>query len=415
MTRRDAQDGTSAELSLSERQAMVLRALVSAYVGHAGPVGSASLAPLLSTPLSPASIRNTLGELHGLGLIEKAHASAGRVPTVEGLRLFVDRLLEVGDLGPHHQRLLDREFDGIDAGEAPRQASQILSQHTRQLGFVLAPRVEHLSLASIHLVPVSSGRILAVLVARNGAVIERVVDVDPPLSPRELERVRALLVERLAGGTLAALRRRLEAERASLRGEADDLLRRAWALGLEACRATSTTPAEALVIATRLALLDQPEFADPERIRGLFAALETNERLLTLLTRLARGEGVGPGVGLSMSLGVELGEPALRDCALVVRPYGASDGLPEHPAEAGAQDAGGASSTTRARSGVAPIDHRAGFGGTPAAGAGGDGDLESGDEFLGVLGVIGPRRMDYGRVIPLVDYCSRLVTRKLRA
>jgi heat-inducible transcriptional repressor len=348
---------------------MVLRALVSAYIGQAGPVASTALSHLTSKPLSPASIRNTLGELHEAGLIDKAHASAGRVPTSDGLRLYVDHLLELGDLGPHQQRLLEREFEGFDAGETPKQASQLLSDHTRQLGFVVAPRVEHLRLRTIHLVPVAERRVLAVLVAENGGMIERVIDVAVPISRRELEKVREHLAERIEGRTLVGLRRFLEDERVRLRGEADDLMRRSWSLGLRACEVSNVSVEEDLVVATRLALLDQPEFSDPERIRGLFGALETNQRLLELLQRIAQADRGEMGVGLSMSLGAELGEPSLRDCVLVAVPYGAT-GVSGEPDE-----------------------------GIP----------------LGVLGVIGPQRMDYGRVIPLVHYCSEIVTRKLLA
>jgi heat-inducible transcriptional repressor len=365
--------------TLSDRQAMVLRALVATYVGQAGPVASSTLSQRMPTRLSPASIRNTLGELHELGLIDKAHASAGRVPTAAGLRVFVDLLLEVDDLGPHHRRLLDREFDRVEPEAAARSASQLLSEHTRQLGFVVAPRVERLRLQTIHLVPVAAGRILAVIVARNGAVIERLIEALDPIPPRELERVQAALAARVEGRTLVGLRRLLEEERDGLRGEADAFLRRVWRLGLQACERPDRVAAEDLVIATRLALLDQPEFSDPERIRGLFAALETHERLLALLHRIADTDADEPAMGLSISLGEELGEPALRDCALVAVPYGAA-----------AEGAGS------------------------AAGHDATGDAGSG-HALGVLGVIGPQRMDYGHVLPLVHYCSELVTRKLRA
>ena len=104
---------------LSERQAMVLSALVAAYVGQAGPVASGTLKHLIPTALSSASIRNTLAELHEAGLIDKAHASAGRVPTPTGMRLFLDELLDVADLGPHQQRLLDRALADVDAAETP--------------------------------------------------------------------------------------------------------------------------------------------------------------------------------------------------------------------------------------------------------------------------------------------------------
>lgn len=365
--------GAPEPVELTERRAMVLRALVAAYVGQAGPVASTTLSHLMPTPLSPASIRNTLSELHERGLIAKAHASAGRVPTAMGLRVFVDELLEIGLLGPHHQRLLDRAFDSVDPGEAPRQASHLLSEHTRQLGFVLAPRVERLRLETIHLIPVATGRILAILVAENGNVVERVIEDEGPISARALEQVRDHLAERIGGRTLLGLRRLLEAERDGLRGEADAFLRRAWQVGLAACQGSEADGADDLVITSRLALLDQPEFADPERIRGLFATLETNERLLALLEQIAEADAGERRVGLAMSLGTELGEPSLRDCTLVAVPYGGG-------AEAGAAGA--------EAEGVAP---------------------------LGMLGVIGPQRMDYSRVIPLVGYFSDAVTRKLLA
>jgi len=383
--------GSRLDSELSERQAMVLRALVAAYVGQAGPVASTALSHLMPKTLSPASIRNTLAELHEAGLIDKAHASAGRVPTSFGLRVFVDQLLELGALGPHHQRLLDREFDGLDAAETPRQASHVLSEHTRQLGFVLAPRVEQLRLRTLHLVPVAAGRVLAVLVAENGGVIERMIDDVGPISTRELEHVRAHLAERIDGRTLVGLRRLLEVEREDLWGEADDLMRQAWSLGLRACEVSNASVVEDLVIATRLALLDQPEFSDPERIRGLFTALETNQRLLDLLRQIGRADSEEAGIGLSMSLGVELGEPSLRDCVLIAVPYGSS---------------------VRATSSKLARHSLTGPSRAPAFGKGVSDDSTR-SEALGVLGVIGPQRMDYGRVIPLVHYCSELVTRKL--
>lgn len=352
--------GTTFEPKLSDRQAMVLRALVSTYVERAAPVASQALAQRMPTPLSPASIRNTLAELQDSGLVEKAHASSGRVPTPLGLRTFIDHLLEPEGLGPDEQRRLDRALEGVDSTETPRCAAQALSDQTRQLGFVVPPRVEHLPLRTLHLVPVSTGRVLAVLVAENGGVMQRIVAHEERISRRELERIGRILAERVAGRTLVGLRRCLEEERERLRGEADDLLRRAWTLGLGACEGDA---GEDLVIATRLALLGQPEFSDPDRIRGLFSALETNERLLELLRQIALADRGALRVGLSMSLGTELGEPALKDCALVAVAYGA----PSSPGP------------------------------------------------LGVLGVIGPQRMDYGRVIPLVSYCSELVTRKLLA
>ena len=352
--------GSTFEPPLSERQAMVLRALVSNYVERAAPVASNVIARCMPTALSPASIRNTLAELQDCGLVEKAHASAGRVPTPQGLRTFIDHLLEPEDLSVEDRRRVEDVLKGVDAAEALRLTAQVLSDRTRQLGFVVRPRVEQLLLRTVHLVPVGTGRVLAVLVTESGSLVQRVVAHEERITPRELERIGRMLAERVAGRTLIGLLRCLEEERDRLRGEADDLLRRAWMLGMAACTGEE---GEDLVIATRLALLGQPEFSDPERIRGLFSALETSERLLELLRQIALADQGSLRVGLSMSLAAELGEPSLKDCALVAVAYG-----------------------------------------TPA-----------GSEPLGVLGVIGPQRMDYGRVIPFVRLCSEVVTRKFLA
>ena len=366
---------------------MVLRALVSTYVEQAGPVASGALTQRMPTSLSPASIRNTLAELHEAGLIDKAHASAGRVPTPLGMHVFIDQLLEFTDLGAQQQRMLDRALDGVDAAETPRQTSHLLSEHTRQLGFVMAPRVEHLRMRSVHLVAVAERRVLAVLVAENGGVIQHVFDFPEQLTTRELERAASLLATRLAGRTLIGLRQLLEAERDRLRGEADQWMRRVWALGLQACELED---GDDLVIATRSALLDQPEFSDPARIRGLFAALETNQKLLVLLRELAQADGESR-MGLRMNLGQALDEPSLSDCALVAMPYGH---LPM--------------SRTRRSLTDRMADRKWDARENPS-------EVGSKDGSLGVLGVIGPQRMDYGRVIPLVNYCAELVSRKLLA
>lgn len=351
--------GSTFEPPLSERQALVLRVLVSKYVERAAPVASSVLARCMPTALSPASIRNTLAELQECGLVEKAHASSGRVPTALGLRTFIDHLLEPEDLEAEDRRRLEGAIEGVDASETLRWTAQVLSDRTRQLGFVVPPRVEQLPLRTVHLVSVGAGRVLAVLVTESGSLVQRIVKHEGKISSRELERIGRILAERVAGRTLIGLRRCLEEERERLRGEADDLLRRAWMLGTAACMGDE---GDDLVIATRLALLRQPEFSDPDRIRGLFSALETNERLLELLRQIALADQGALRVGLSMSLAAELGEPSLKDCALVAVAYGAP---------------------------------------TP------------GVEPLGVLGVIGPQRMDYGRVIPFVRLCSEVVTRKL--
>jgi heat-inducible transcriptional repressor len=339
--------------ALSDRQGAVLRAIVAAYVGEAAPVGSATVSHLLATRLSSASIRNTMAELAELGLIEKAHHSSGRVPTEEGLRLFVDRIVTPSELAAYEQRSLDRSFEGVDADASLRLCSQLLSEHSRQLGFVVAPTPERALLRHVSLVRLSTERLLVVLVSQSGHAHQRVIDDPGSGDQTELDRMALELNQRVAGRSLAEVRRILRRELGALRARADHLMARALRVGLLALgEAREQDPAH-LVISSWLSLLEQPEFRDAGRLRALFEAIETSENLLELVSRVLEAEGV------SVALGEELEEPGLRHCAVVAAPYG----------DRGAR--------------------------------------------LGVVGVLGPHRMDYGRNIALVSYCSRLVTEKL--
>lgn len=348
MAQRDLQHERA---KLSERQGMVLRAVIAAYVGEASPVGSGTLSHLLPVALSSASIRNTMAELTDLGLLDKPHASAGRVPTGRGLRFFVDELMDARDLAPYEKRDLAGTLEESDGSALMRAASQVLSDRTRQLGFVLAPRLARVLLQRVDLVRLSSNRILAVLISEQGSVSQRVVEHDGSADQAELERMATLLNAHIRGRTLGEVRAWVMLEADRLRSQADRLLRRALDVALQALQPEHD--AGDLVVASWLALLDQPEFHDLDRVRQLLAAVETQERLVAIL------DGMLSAGGVRVAFGEEVGEPSLRYCALVAAPYGG----PERP--------------------------------------------------LGVLGVIGPRRMDYARVIPLVDYLSTLVSGRI--
>lgn len=354
---------------------MVLRAVVTAYVADAVPASSTTVSHLLPVALSSASIRNTMAELAALGLIEKPHASAGRVPTENGIRLFVDRLLDTPRLPEYDRRALADELDHFEGGDVMPSISRLLSLRTHQLGFALRPRLERLTLRHVSLVRVAENRLLVVVVPKTGSVRQRIVEDVGRDDQNELDRIAATLNARVVDRTLSDVRQRLERELHALETEARSLLFRSLALGLRIF-SSGISPEEAeLVITTRSALLAQPEFDDPDRIRGLMNALETNERLVDVLTQLLETEARE----VSVSLGEELEEPALRSCAVVAVPYGGG-GLLAPDADEYAE---------------------------PPSTAGG--------EPLGVLGVIGPNRMDYARVIPVVSYCSRLVTHMLGA
>lgn len=341
--------------SITDRQAAVLRAVATSYVGGGAPVGSKMIAHLLPIPLSSASVRNTLAELTELGLVEKPHRSSGRVPSEAGLRIFVDALLAPSNLARAEQRDIDYDVAQAEGDTIVSAASRLLSQHTRQLGFVSAPRVDRVLLRHVSLVRVASDRLLVVLVTDTG-VLRRTIDADPDLDQRILDRMATLLSERVAGRTLSEVRSRLAREARRLRREANAVLVRAIELGR---KAVAQAPAEAtdLIIENRVTLLDQPEFSDSRRVRDLFEALEAKTGLVEVLDEVLATDGV------SVAIGEELDDPALRRCALVASQYGGS----------------------------------------------------AGREPLGVLGVIGPSRMDFARVIPLVEYLSERVTGRLSA
>jgi heat-inducible transcriptional repressor len=236
---------------------------------------------------------------------------------------------------------------------AAHAASRLLSERTQQLGFVLPPRLDHIVLKHLSFVRLSSERVLALLVSPDGRAYQRVIEERGHADQPRLDRMAAELNERVAGKSLAEVRRFLILETEALRSEAVRLLARAINLGAEAGAGDVRDEVD-LVIATRLALLDQPEFRDPERIRQLFGSIEDKQRLLEILDRVLEERGV------QVAFGHEVDEPALHDCALVAAPYG--------------------------------------------------GEFES----FGVLGVIGPTRMNYARVIPLVELLAQLLTERLR-
>jgi heat-inducible transcriptional repressor len=330
----------------------VLRAVVSGYVGEAAPIGSKTVARLLPMSLSSASVRSVLGELAELGLLEKPHASAGRVPTERGLRCFVDSLLPHADLAPLEQREIAWRLGDADVDDVVHVASELLSLHTRQLGFVVTPRLDRLVLRHVGLVRLSSERLLVVLVSNGGTAHRRVVETPEPLAQAELDKITAILSERVEGRTLREVRELLAREAEALRHQANRLLELAVSVGRRALAADDDAAVD-LVIETRRALLEQPEFHDPRRVRDLFEAVETKARLLDVLDRMLEDDGV------RVAFGEELDEPSLRRCALVAARYGGPGGP------------------------------------------------------LGTLGVIGPSRMDYPRILALVHHLARAIGEKL--
>ncbi len=343
-----------ADNPLDERGQRVLNAIIASYIGGSGePVGSAAVARRADLDVSPATVRAVMADLEMLGYLEKPHTSAGRVPTDRGFRLFVDSvvLARPGEPRASDAREIERRL-----AEAPNAMPELLAETTRLLhglshhaGIVLAPRAAQEVLRRIELVPLRENRVLAVMITTAGSVLNKLLQLDTPFGPSELERMAALLNERIVDRSLAEVRERLSAELLAERTAYDSLLKRALLLAQEAL----TPGQESLHIDGQASFLNEPGYRDVDKLRALFSAIEEKSRLLALLERAATARE------LTIFIGAESGLGSLPDVAIIAAPY------------------------------------------------------EVDGKIVGAVGVLGPSRLDYARVVPVVEYTARAVSRAL--
>ena len=343
--------------ALNERSREIFRLIVESYLATGEPVGSRNLSRILPITLSPASIRNVMSDLEHLGLIFAPHTSAGRLPTELGLRFFVDALMQVGDLAEDDRRSIEAQVAGMGSGMSLEgvltEASQALSGLTRSAGVVLTAK-NNVRLKHIEFVRLEPERALVVLVSEDGQVENRVLPVPAGLPTSSLVEAGNFLNARLRGKTLAELRG--EIEKAVVEGEAelDQLTQRIIATGLASWSGGETTERKLIVRGHANLLDDLKAVEDLERVRRLFDELETKRGVADLLGRAERAEGVRIYIGSENKLF------SLSGSSTIVAPY---------------RDAQG--------------------------------------RIVGVIGVIGPTRLNYARVIPMVDYTARVVSRLL--
>jgi heat-inducible transcriptional repressor len=337
---------------LSERSREVFRQIVEAYVETGEPVGSRTLSRRLSVALSPATIRNVMADLEDAGLLFAPHTSAGRLPTDAGMRLFVSGLLEVGKLAELEQARIDTQCRaaGKSLEQALEEAITTLSGLSRCAGLVLAPKTQR-SLKHIEFVHLGPGRALVVLVTEDGVVENRILEVPQGVPPSALVEASNYLNARLAGRTLEEAREAVLAELKEQRTQLDELSRRVVATGL-ATWAGGDSQGALIVRGQSHLLEDVTAVEDLERIRALFDALETREQLLRLLELTNRAEGVQIFIGSENELF------GLSGCSMIVAPY-----------------------------------------------------RDSREQIVGAIGVIGPTRINYARIIPLVDYTAKMIGR----
>ena len=347
---------TTGLAALDQRARDIFRQIVESYLDTGDPIGSRSVSRLLPVSLSPASVRNVMSDLELLGLIYSPHTSAGRIPTDTGLRFFIDALLEIGDVSAEERQSIEAQIKAKDPGRSIEdllaEASRSLSGLSRGAGIVLAgkadPRLKH-----VEFVRLEPSRALVVLVDESGSVENRLIDIDPGTTPSSLVEASNYLNNALRGHTLSEAKSEIERSRVALQAELDRLAAKLVDAGLATWASASSDRPETLIVRGRSNLLEDVKAAeDLERIGLLFDDLETQRELVSLLTGTETGDGVKIFVGSESKLF------SLSGSSLVVSPF-----------------------------------------------------HDSGQKIVGALGVIGPTRLNYARVVPMVDYTAKLVSR----
>lgn len=338
---------------INDRALHFLKALVERYIRDGQPVGSRTLAKDTGMELSPATVRNVMSDLEELGLVTSPHTSSGRVPTVSGYRLFLDSLLTVRPPEETEVNEMRRRFATLaDSAALIETASQILSGVTRLAGVVMLPRRERHAFRQIEFLPLSGDRVLAILVTEEGEVHNRIIHTDERYTASQLEQAANYLNSLFTGREMREVRHRLLEEMQHTHEHMDQLIRQAMALARWVVEAAEQK--DDLCVAGQTNLMEFSELASLDRLKQLFEALTEKRQILHLLDRCIEAEGV------QIFVGEESGYEVLGGCSLVSAPY-----------------------------------HLDG-------------------KVIGVLGVIGPARMNYPRVIPIVDVTARLLGAALK-
>jgi heat-inducible transcriptional repressor len=340
---------------LNERSRDIFQKIVESYLATGEPVGSRNLSRLISVPLSPASVRNVMQDLEQLGLIYAPHTSAGRMPTELGLRFFVDALMQVGDLTEADRRSIEGQVAaaGKSLEGVLNEASGLLSGLTHAAGVVLTTK-SNVRLKHIEFVRLEPERALVVLVSEDGQVENRILNLPVGLPTSALTEASNFLNARLRGKTLMEARTELEQALEAARAELDQLTQRIVADGLASWSGGESEERKLIVRGHANLLDDLKALEDLERVRSLFDDLETKRGVADLLGRAERAEGVRIFIGSENKLF------SLSGSSTIIAPYGDATG-----------------------------------------------------HIVGVIGVIGPTRLNYARVIPTVDYTAKLVSKLL--
>jgi heat-inducible transcriptional repressor len=340
---------------LNTRSQDIFRKIVERYLDTGMPVGSRDLSRMLQVGLSPASVRNVMADLEDLGLIAAPHTSAGRAPTQEGLRFFVDAMLEIGTVDERERQQITKNIEGQarqgQVEDLLTEASQLLSGLSQGAGVVIAAKAD-MVLRHIEFVRLDALRAMAVLVGQDGQVENRIMDLPPGLTASALQQAGNYLAHHVIGRTIAEARKILSEQRAEQRAELDELTRKLVDDGIATLSQPSSAGQPTIIVRGRANLInDTMASEDLSRMRQLFDELESKDGLLDLLGDTEKAQGVRIFIGSENKLF------SLSGSSVILSPY-----------------------------------------------------KDANDKVVGVLGVIGPTRLNYARIVPVVDYTAHVIS-----
>ena len=335
--------------SLNERAQHLLKVLVESYILDGQPMGSRNLAKKSELEVSPATVRNVMADLEDLGFVESPHTSAGRIPTTKGYRLFVDTMLTVQPLNSDVVKRVSKDLQSnLSMNSLVESASGLLSGLTSMAGVVTLPKHDRVELRQIEFLPLSDQRVLAILIVNQKEVQNRIIHTDREYTPSELQQAANYLNELCAGQDLVMARQKILQELDHVRENMNELMRSAVEMGEKIFSGTDSDKPDYVVVG-QTNLMEYEELSDIYKLRGLFDAFNQKREFLNLLDRCICADGI------QIFIGQESGHKALDDCSVVTSPY--------------------------------TVDN----------------------EIMGVLAVVGPTRMSYERVIPIVDLTAKLL------
>ncbi|MGD0623902.1 MAG: heat-inducible transcriptional repressor HrcA [Thermodesulfobacteriota bacterium] len=334
--------------TFTERDRKILQAIIMDYIQTAEPVGSRTVSKKYKMGLSPATIRNVMADLEETGFLSQPHTSAGRVPTDRAFRLYVDRFLHVRKLSRVERDQIETSLqdEKLDINEMMKRASSLLSLLSKQTGVVLVPRFGSNIFKHIEFIKLREKKILVIIVSQPGEVQNKLIESDEPMDQDELDKYSKYLTEIMGGLSLGEAKRRIVEEMKQEKVLFDKLMYRALQLSQKALEDEAEGD---VYIEGQTNIIQSPEFADQEKMRALLLAFEEKTKIVKLLDKALSAHGI------QIFIGAENEFNEMRDCSVIAAPY-------------------------------------------------------SKENFtLGTLGVIGPMRMDYSIIIPIVDYTARIV------